>query len=170
MGSGGVGTEAAKIAARRDFFERCVVPDYELARAEAVVASVADPRFSALRIDASDATAVAAVIRQESISHVLNAVDPRFVRPVFEGAFAAGADYLDMAMSLSRPHPDQPHQQFGVKLGDEQFAQAERRQAAGRLALVGVTGRGEDGRPRGVSWSISEPGSDSWVWGGNWPG
>ena len=26
--------------------------------------------------------------------------------PIFDGAFAAGADYLDMAMCLSRPHPE----------------------------------------------------------------
>ena len=30
-----------------------------------------------------------------------------------------------MAMSLSRPHPDRPYEDCGVKLGDEQFAQAE---------------------------------------------
>jgi len=40
---------------------------------------------------------------------VMNAVDPRFVMPIFSGAFAAGADYLDMAMSLSARHPDQPY-------------------------------------------------------------
>jgi saccharopine dehydrogenase (NAD+, L-lysine-forming) len=42
--------------------------------------------------------------------------------PIFDGAYAVGADYLDMAMSLSHPHPDQPYQQIGVKLSDEQFA------------------------------------------------
>ena len=45
---------------------------------------------------------VAALCREQRITHVLNAVDPRFVMPIFEGAFAAGADYLDMAMSLSQ--------------------------------------------------------------------
>ena len=69
---------------------------------------------------------------------MLNAVDPRFVMPIFEGALAAGADYLDMAMSLSHPHPDDPYEQTGVKLGDEQFAAAGRWTAAGRLALVGI--------------------------------
>ena len=43
-----------------------------------------------------------------------------------------------MAMSLSRPHPDRPYEQTGVKLGDEQFAAAGRWEAAGRLALVGI--------------------------------
>ena len=68
----------------------------------------------------------------------MNAVDPRFVMPIFDGAFAAGADYLDMAMSLSQPHPDQPYDRTGVKLGDEQFAKADEWEAAGRLALVGI--------------------------------
>ena len=52
--------------------------------------------------------------------------------------FAAGADYLDMAMSLSRPHPESPYSQVGVKLGDEQFAKAGEWESAGRLALCGI--------------------------------
>jgi saccharopine dehydrogenase-like NADP-dependent oxidoreductase len=58
--------------------------------------------------------------------------------PVFEGAFAAGADYLDMAMSLSTPHPVHPHAEVGKKLGDDQFIQSRRWEDAGRLALVGI--------------------------------
>ena len=68
----------------------------------------------------------------------MNAVDPRFVMPVFEGAFAAGADYLDMAMSLSTRHPERPYEQVGVKLGDRQFERAQDWESAGRLALVGM--------------------------------
>jgi len=68
----------------------------------------------------------------------MNAVDPRFVMSIFEGALAAGADYLDMAMSLSHPHSDAPYQRTGVKLGDEQFEEAGKWEAAGRLALVGI--------------------------------
>jgi saccharopine dehydrogenase (NAD+, L-lysine-forming) len=139
LGAGGVGSAVVLIATRRDFFEAMVVADYDQARAERAVASVAgDSRISAARIDASNATDVAAAIRAHGITHVLNAVDPRFVIPIFDGAFAAGADYLDMAMSLSRPHPDRPYEESGVKLGDEQFAKAADWEAAGRLALVGI--------------------------------
>jgi saccharopine dehydrogenase (NAD+, L-lysine-forming) len=138
VGAGGVGTAAAGIARRRDFFDRFVVADHDLGRADRAVASVADPRFVAARVDASDAAAVTALCREHGITHVLNAVDPRFVLPVFAGAHAAGADYLDMAMSLSRPHPDDPYRRTGVKLGDEQFAAGDAWQAAGRLALVGI--------------------------------
>lgn len=138
VGAGGVGTAATGIAARRDFYDRFVVADYDLARARRAVSSLSDSRFTAARVDASSAEAVAALCRQHGITHVLNAVDPRFVMPVFEGALAAGADYLDMAMSLSQPHPEQPFERTGVKLGDEQFAAAGRWQDAGRLALVGM--------------------------------
>jgi saccharopine dehydrogenase-like NADP-dependent oxidoreductase len=138
VGAGGVGTSAALIAARRDFFERVVIADYDLDRAADAVARVADPRFEAARLDASDADAVAELCRAHAISHVLNVVDPRFVMPIFNGAFAAGADYMDTAMSLSRPSPTHPHSQVGVKLGDEQFQQDDAWKAAGRLALCGM--------------------------------
>jgi saccharopine dehydrogenase (NAD+, L-lysine forming) len=138
VGSGGVGSAAAKIAARRDFFERYVVTDYDVARAERVVDELGDARFVAARIDASSADDVAALAREHGATHVFNAVDPRFVMPIFEGALAAGADYLDMAMSLSHKHPDKPYELTGVKLGDEQFAQAGEWESAGRLALVGI--------------------------------
>ena len=139
VGSGGVGDAVARIAARRSFFEVMVMADYDLTRAEASVAAAGGgERFVAAHVDASDPASVAALAREHRITHVLNAVDPRFVMSVFEGAFAAGADYLDMAMSLSHPHPENPYGDVGVKLGDEQFAQAPQWEAAGRLALVGI--------------------------------
>jgi saccharopine dehydrogenase-like NADP-dependent oxidoreductase len=142
VGAGGVGGAVVRIAARRSFFERMVVADYDIERAERVVASVGrdgrESRFVAVRVDASDPAEVAALCREHEISHVLNAVDPRFVLPIFEGALAAGANYLDMAMSLSHPHPEQPYALTGVKLGDAQFERAAAWQAAERLALVGI--------------------------------
>jgi saccharopine dehydrogenase (NAD+, L-lysine forming) len=138
VGAGGVGSAAALIAARRNFFDRLVVADYDIARAEAVVRRIDDPRFVAARVDAADAEAVARLAREHGVTHVLNAVDPRFVMTVFNGAYAAGADYLDMAMSLSSPDPDRPYEQTGVKLGDEQFAAAGTWEDAGRLALLGM--------------------------------
>ena len=142
VGSGGVGDAVARIAARRGFFETMVMADYDLARAEKAVAAAeaagGGGRFVAATVDASDADSVSALVREHGITHVLNAVDPRFVMSVFTGAFAAGADYLDMAMSLSHPHPDQPYSEVGVKLGDDQFVQAEAWEQAGRLALVGI--------------------------------
>ncbi|MGN0063702.1 MAG: saccharopine dehydrogenase family protein, partial [Nocardioides sp.] len=143
VGAGGVGDAAARIAAERGFFSAWVVADHDMSRAERTVSAVrerhpGEERFSAARVDASDAAAVEALAREVGATHVFNAVDPRFVMPLFEGAYAAGADYLDMAMSLSHPHPTEPYAQVGVKLGDEQFAASTTWEEAGRLALVGI--------------------------------
>jgi saccharopine dehydrogenase-like NADP-dependent oxidoreductase len=138
IGAGGVGSAVVPTALRRDFFEHLVVADYDLGRAAAVADKAADPRVTAARIDATDREAIARLIRETGATHVLNAVDPRFVMPIFDACLAAGADYLDMAMSLSRPHPEKPHELPGLKLGDEQFAKAADWEGAGRLALVGM--------------------------------
>lgn len=143
VGAGGVGDAFARIAARRDFFDRLVIADYDQARAERTVAALRerhpdDQRFVAAQVDAGSADSVAALVTEHQATHVMNAVDPRFVMPIFDGALRAGADYLDMAMSLSLRHPVHPYEQTGVLLGDEQFAQAEVWEQAGRLALVGI--------------------------------
>jgi saccharopine dehydrogenase-like NADP-dependent oxidoreductase len=138
VGAGGVGSAVTRIAARRPFFEALVVADHDPARAEKAVAAAGDGRFTAARVDASDEAAVRALLAEHRCDVLLNATDPRFVMPLFRAALAAGATYLDMAMSLSRPHPDRPHELTGVKLGDEQFAMAGEWEARGQLALVGI--------------------------------
>jgi saccharopine dehydrogenase-like NADP-dependent oxidoreductase len=139
VGSGGVGAAFAPIAARRDFYEAVVFADYDEGRARSVVERYdgGAGRFEATRVDASSAEQVAELCRAEGITHVLNAVDPRFVMPIFDGAFDAGAAYLDMAMSLSEPHPERPYELPGKKLGDDQFARADAWAERGLLALVG---------------------------------
>jgi saccharopine dehydrogenase-like NADP-dependent oxidoreductase len=143
VGSGGVGDAVARIAVDRDFFELMVVADYDEARAKATVTAATarregEQRLVAALVDASSAESVSSLARSHGITHVLNAVDPRFVMPVFEGARAAGADYLDMAMSLSARHPEQPYAKTGVKLGDAQFEAEQEWVDDGRLALVGM--------------------------------
>jgi saccharopine dehydrogenase-like NADP-dependent oxidoreductase len=138
LGAGGVGAAAARIAARRPFATHVVVADYDADRATAVVAAVGDDRFTAARLDASDETAIGALLADERIDAVLGATDPRFTMPIFRAALAARIHYLDMAMSLSRPHPTDPFTQTGVKLGDEQFALSGEWERSGRLALVGM--------------------------------
>ena len=131
IGAGGVGAAVAAVAQRRDFFERLVLADVDESRAAAASERTGDPRFGSAPIDASDPAAIAALARAERADVVLNAVDPRFNPAVFQAAYDAGCTYLDLAMTLSDA-------ERGVKLGDEQFAQAERWEEAGRLALVGI--------------------------------
>ncbi len=139
VGVGTVGDAIARMAARRDWCEAMVLADYAVDRAETLARELGDPeRFPVEQIDAREASSVADAARRHRVDLVMNAVDPRFVMPIFDGALAAGANYMDMATSLSRAHPDDPFHRPGVKLGDEQFARDAEWKAAGRLALLGM--------------------------------
>ena len=138
VGSGGVGSAMAAIAHRRDFFEHVTIADLDAARAERAIAVLDDPRFAAAAVDASSAESVAALAKTVRADVIVNACDPRLNPPIFDGAFAAGTTYLDMAMHLSKPHPERPYEETGVMLGDGQFAVADQWEAAGRLAVVGI--------------------------------
>ena len=135
VGAGGVGTAFARIAARRPFAE-LIVADYDLARAER--AAAARDGYRAVQLDARDEAATALLLTEYNCDVLMNATDPRFVMPLFRAALRAGAGYLDMAMSLSHPHAEQPYQRTGIKLGDDQFALDGEWQQAGQLALVGM--------------------------------
>jgi saccharopine dehydrogenase (NAD+, L-lysine forming) len=135
VGAGGVGTAFARIAARRPFAQ-LIVADYDLDRAER--AASASPSYTAVRLDARDEAATAALLTEHRCDVLMNATDPRFVMPLFRAALTARVHYLDMAMSLSRPHPKEPYARTGVMLGDEQFAMAEQWEQSGKLALAGM--------------------------------
>ena len=138
VGSGGVGAAVAAVAHRRGFFERMVFADVDEDRARRAVEPHGDDRFGTAALDTSDASAIAELARAEAADTILNAVDPRFNPPIFQAAFDAGCTYLDMAMTLSEPHPERPFEETGVKLGDLQFDVAGRWSESGRLALVGI--------------------------------
>lgn len=144
VGAGGVGNALARILATRTFFEHVTIADYDPARAEAAVQWINDrhpevaSRFSASQIDASSPTAVTQELRDHNATWVVNAVEPGFVQSIFQGAFDAGVNYLDMAMSLSSPHPTDPFTKPGVMLGDWQFERASQWEEAGLLAIVGM--------------------------------
>ena len=139
IGVGTVGESIARLSASHDWCEAMVLADYDVARARTLADSLGDAeRFPAIQIDARSAEAVTEAARAHRADLVMNAVDPQFVMPIFTGALAADANYMDMAMSLSHPHPDRPFEVPGVKLGDEQFAMAGEWESRGKLALVGM--------------------------------
>lgn len=145
VGAGGVGDAIAKIAATRNFYELIVVSDYDLTRAERTVEWIENrhgrdvaAKFLAAKIDASNASNVTEMCRAHKVDFVINAVEPKFLPTVFSGAFTAGVNYLDMAMSLSEPHEADPFHLPGIKLGDAQYALHEQWERSGKLALVGM--------------------------------
>src|SRR4051794_41242815 len=140
IGAGGVGAAAAAIARRRDFFERLVLADVDGARAEREAGRLGDGRIGAAQLDASSVEDIVALVREGRADLILNACDPRLNPPIFPAAREAGCTYVDMAMTLSEPHPSRPFEEPGVKLGDAQFAASADWEEAGQLALGGMGG------------------------------
>src|ERR1019366_5960987 len=138
-GGGGGGAAFAAIAQRRRAFERVVLADVAPERAQAVADRLGEHDcFRAERVDASDRKDLVELIGRVQPDAVLNACDPRFNEPIFGAAFDAKVTYLDMAMTLSHPHPERPYELPGEMLGDLQLAAHEEWERAGVLALVGI--------------------------------
>ena len=138
IGAGGVGRSIANIASRRSFITSMVVADRTLSRAQEAVQRVRDPRFSAAEVNAAELEDIRDLIRRVDPDIVINAVDPRFVMPIFLACEIENTNYIDMAMSLSRPHPLYPYRETGVKLGDEQFARDWNWHERKIFALIGM--------------------------------
>lgn len=145
IGAGGVGDAIVKIAADRNFFEKLIVADYDISRAEKSVAWINEwskpeiaQKVEAAQIDASDPAKVTALAQEHGVTHILNAVEPKFVQSIFEGALEAGANYMDMAMSLSHPDEKDPFNTPGEKLGDWQYSKSKDFSDRGLLALIGT--------------------------------
>lgn len=142
VGVGGVGESIAVIAQKRAaksaWLARMVLADRDLERAREVQARLGDPaRFPVEKVDAGSREDIVALARRHGVDLIMNACDPRFNVPIFDAALEVGAHYMDMAMTLSEPHPADPYAKPNVKLGDYQFARDAQWREKGRLALVG---------------------------------
>ena len=139
VGVGGVGEAIAVIASAKPWVELVVLSDYNLERAKEVAGKLNDARrFPVEWIDASQQQQIEALARKYQVDLIMNAVDPVFNEQIFDAAFNVGCSYMDMAMTLSEPHPDDPFNKPGVKLGDYQFARAAEWEKKGQLAVVGL--------------------------------
>lgn len=139
VGVGGVGEAIAAIAKPRGWMKQLVLADYDLARAKEVQKKLGNPkRFPAVKIDASDRRAIVALAKKYDVDWIMNAVDPQFNETLFDAAFDARKNYMDMAMTLSVPHPAKPHEKTGIKLGDYQFVRAKAWEKKGILAFLGM--------------------------------
>ncbi|MEJ5240690.1 MAG: saccharopine dehydrogenase C-terminal domain-containing protein [Anaerolineales bacterium] len=140
IGVGGVGEAIAAIAKEHSWVEKLVLADYDVERARRVQQKLGGDaaRFPVEFVDARKQDMIEALARRHRVDLIMNAVDPVFNIPIFEAAYRVGVYYMDMAMSLSQPHPERPYELPGVKLGDYQFQRAELWERRGLLALVGM--------------------------------
>ena len=139
IGVGGVGEAIAVVARHQPWLEKMVLADYNLKRAKEVQRKLGAPKkFPVEQVDAGDKRQIVALARKHDADLIMNAVDPVFDEKIFDAAYQAGCTYMDMAMTLSRPHPADPYRQCGVKLGDYQFERAAKWEKKGLLAVVGM--------------------------------
>jgi len=140
VGVGGVGEAIAAISKPREWMELMVLADYNTDRAKEVQGKLgtADAkRFPVEFIDASKQENIEELARKHNVDLIMNSVDPIFNKQIFDAAFNVGVKYMDMAMTLSEPHPTDPFNKPGVKLGDYQFDKAKDWEQKGLLAMVG---------------------------------
>lgn len=139
VGVGGVGEAISMIAKPFKWVDQIVLADYNLLRAKEVQSKLGDDkRFPAEKVDASHQDQIEALARKYQVDLIMNACDPIYNVPIFEAAYNFGCNYMDMAMTLSQPHPTDPFNKCGVKLGDYQFDRAKQWKEKGLLALVGL--------------------------------
>lgn len=139
VGAGGVGEALAQMARPRAWVEQMVLADYNLERLKEVQAKLGDrQRFPVEFIDASNQGMVEELARKYGVNLIMNAVDPVYNEKIFDAAFNVGVNYMDMAMTLSRPHPEDPFNKSYIKLGDYQFEKSRQWEEKGLLALVGL--------------------------------
>jgi len=134
-----VGEAIAAIAKPRAWMEQMVLADYNVKRAKEVQKKLGqNKRFPVEFLDASKKSEIVKLAKKYKVDMIMNAVDPIFNEQIFDAAYAAGVTYMDMAMTLSTPHPKDPFNKCGVKLGDYQFAKAKDWKKKKMLALVGI--------------------------------
>jgi saccharopine dehydrogenase (NAD+, L-lysine forming) len=139
VGVGGVGEAIAVIAKPQPWLEQMVLADYRKERAEEVQKKLQDKvRFPVEFVDANDQSQIEALARKYEVDLIMNACDPVFNVPIFDAAYSVGCNYMDMAMTLSEPHPTDPFSKPGIKLGDYQFERAKLWEQKGNMALLGM--------------------------------
>jgi len=141
VGTGGVGESMAAIAKRRDpsgeLFEKIVLADYDLARAQKASQRLGEDRFPAEQVDGGDPDAVAALAERYDVDIICNMLPVNYAMPMMHAALKAGRHCMDSGMSLSEPHPTDPYNKVGKLLGADQFTLHDEFEKIGKLALLG---------------------------------
>jgi len=127
IGVGGVGEAIARVAQNHPWLEQMVLADYNLERAKTVQARLgAAESFPAEQLDARNVSQIIQLAHQYGVDLIMNAVSNFYNNTIFDAAYEAGCNYLDMAMS-----------DFGANMGSHQWSQAAKWEEKGLLAILG---------------------------------
>jgi saccharopine dehydrogenase (NAD+, L-lysine-forming) len=127
IGVGGVGEAIAVVAKDRPWLEKMVLADYSLERAKTVQKKLgAINKFPIEQIDAREVNQIVKLARKHNADLIMNAVSNFYNDTIFDAAYEAGCNYLDMAMS-----------DYGANMGSHQWNQAAKWEEKGLLAILG---------------------------------
>jgi saccharopine dehydrogenase-like NADP-dependent oxidoreductase len=127
IGVGGVGEAIAVVGRERLWLEKMVLADYNLERAKTVQNRLgAVEKFPVEHIDARDIKQIIQVARKHEVDLIMNAVSNFYNDTIFDAAYEAGCNYLDMAMSG-----------YSMNMGSHQWNQAAEWEDKGLLAILG---------------------------------
>jgi saccharopine dehydrogenase (NAD+, L-lysine-forming) len=130
LGAGAVGTVSALKLVQQATTEKLVIADAVSARASLLADRLQDSRVTALQLEASNTSELAAAIRRTGTTIVLNAALPATNIAVMRACLDGGCDYIDLASAGTDAD--------GIPKMDDQFALDAEFKAAGRLALLGM--------------------------------
>jgi saccharopine dehydrogenase-like NADP-dependent oxidoreductase len=127
IGTGGVGEAIAVVGHEQPWLEKMVLADYNLERAQTVQKRLGTAeKFPIEQIDARNISQVIEVARKHSVNLIMNAVSNFYNDTIFDAAYEAGCNYLDMAMSG-----------FSMDMGSHQWNQSAKWEEKGLLAILG---------------------------------
>ena len=143
LGSGAVGEAYGVLTSQADpdgaWMEQLTVADFSLDRAREVAERLGGgERFKYMAVDAGNQGDVEAAIKDSGADLIMNGCPQHFDQFIFDAAFNTGVTYMDMAMTLSEKHPDDPYNKVGVMLGDYQFERHDQWAEKGLLAVLGM--------------------------------
>ncbi len=128
VGVGGVGEAIALVANGRPWLKGMILADYNRERAMEVYEKLGKPSsFVVEQVDASQVNEVAQMARHYGADLILNAASCEFSDQLFDAAYQAGCNYMDMAMSG-----------VGAEMGKYQFDRAALWEQKGLLAITGM--------------------------------
>lgn len=143
VGTGGVGTAIVKIVKNHsqsnEWLEKLVLADYDLEKVKDLSAYLDDnERFPVEYVNARNKEEIIALAKKHDVDIILNGCDPSFNENIFDAAYDSNCNYIDMAMTLSEPHPEDPYNKAHIKMGDYQFKCHDEWKEKKLLALLGM--------------------------------
>lgn len=140
VGVGGVGESIIRILKERDpkgeWLSKAVLADWDLEKAQKAAEGLGNAaRFIPERVDARDKSALVALIKKHGLDYVMDAAAPFVTNTIFDAAFEADCDYMNMGTWSVPLEEGLGYKEF---MSDYNWSRHEEWKKKGRLAVLGL--------------------------------